>query len=129
MSLGFTVAATKIGVPIAKFLIKNYLGEAAITGSSGLIDIAAQRITDEEQTRLASRQFEDIGDKIVRRLIPLFQDVEDGAAEAIGYEIGLTLAGNVSAEFFVARDLDPAKLGAALRAARPLPAGMYVWAG
>jgi hypothetical protein len=125
MSLGFAVAAAKIGTPIARFLLKNYLGEAAAAAGAGLVDIAAQRISDEEGQRLCDRQFEDIGDKIVRRLLPLFEDIEIGAAEAIAHEIGLTLAGHVSAEFFLERDLEPAKLGTALRAARPLPRNMF----
>jgi hypothetical protein len=71
------------------------------------------------------RQFEDIGDKVVRRLLPLFENVEDVSAEAVAHEVGLTLATHVSAEFFLEQDLDPAKLGIALRAERPLARGMF----
>jgi Leucine-rich repeat (LRR) protein len=125
MSLGFAVAAAKIGVPITKFLLKHYLGEAAAAASSGLLDIAAGKIADEESQRAAARLFEDIGDKIVKRLIPIFEDVDEGTAESIAYEIGLTLEGRISAEFFVERDLDPVILSAAFRSARPLPSGMF----
>jgi len=125
MSLGFAVAATKLGVPIAEFLLKCYIGEGAAASGKGLIDIAASRISDAESQRLAARQFEDIGDKVVRRLLPIFENVEDSASEAVAHEVGLTLAGCVSAEFFLERDLDPAKLGNALRSQRPLQKGMF----
>jgi hypothetical protein len=125
MSLGFAVAAAKIGVPITKFLLKHYLGEAAAGTSSGLLDIAAGKIADEESQRAAARLFEGIGDKIVTRLIPIFQEVDEGTAESIVYEIGVTLEGRVSAEFFVERDLDPARLSAAFRRTRPLPVGVF----
>src|SRR5215472_9966540 len=121
MGLGFGVAATKIGVPIAKFLLKKYLGEASAAGGGGLLEIAGQKLTDEESQRAASRIFEDIGDKIVRRLSPIFQDIEDNSAEAVAHEIGLTLEERVTAEFFVSRDLDPAALTAAFQSARSLP--------
>jgi hypothetical protein len=129
MSLGFAAAAAKLGIPIGKFLLKSCLGEAAAAVGGGIIDVAAQGITDEEQRRLAARQFEDIGDKIVRRLIPLFHDVEDNAAEAIAHEVGLTLASNVSAEFFVERDLDPGKLVRCRVARCPSVASRHVRAG
>jgi hypothetical protein len=125
MSLGFAVAATKLGAPIAEFLLKRYVGEGAGASGKGLIDIAASRISDEESQRSAARQFEDIGDKVVRRLLPMFENIEDSAAEAVAHEVGLTLAGRVSAEFFLQRNLDPAELGNALRSRRPLPKGMF----
>jgi hypothetical protein len=125
MSLGFAAVVAKLGPPIAEFLLKHYISEVAAASGKGLLDIAAGRITDEENQRVAVRQFEDIGDKVVRRLLPLFENVENVSAEAVAYEVGLTLAANLSAEFFLERDLDPAKLGIALRAARPLARGMF----
>jgi hypothetical protein len=125
MGLGFAVAAAKLGAPIADFLLKRYVGEGAAASGKGLIDIAATRINDEESQRLAARQFEDIGDKVVRQLLPIFENVETSAAEAVAHEVGLTLAGRLSAEFFLERDLDPAKLGDAFRSQRPLPKGMF----
>jgi hypothetical protein len=125
MSLGFAVAVAKLGAPIAEFLLKHYISEGAAASGKGLIDIAAGKITDEESQRVAVRQFEDIGDKVVRRLLPLFENLEDISAEAVAYEVGLTLAAHLSAEFFLERDLDPAKLGIALRAARPLARGSF----
>ena len=121
MGLGFGVAVAKIGVPVAKFLLKKYLGEASAAGGGGLLEIAAQKITDEEDQRAAARIFEDIGDKVVRRLLPVFRDIEDSSAEGVAHEIGLTLEERITAEFFVSRDLDPAALTAAFRSARSLP--------
>jgi hypothetical protein len=125
MSLSFAAAALKIGAPLGKFLLKRYLGEGAAASGGALIEIASQRITNEESQRVAARAFEDIGDKVVRRLVPLFEDIDDSTAEAIVNEVGLALAGNVSSEFFVQRDLDPANLGRAIRLHRPLPPAMF----
>jgi Leucine-rich repeat (LRR) protein len=121
MGLGFGVAATKIGVPVAKFLLKKYLGEAFSAGGGGLFEMAAQKIADEESQRAATRIFEDIGDKVVRWLLPIFHDIEDNSAQAIAHEIGLTLEERVTAGFFISRDLDPAALTAAFQSARSLP--------
>jgi hypothetical protein len=125
MSLGFAAAVAKLGPPIAEYLLKRYISEGVAASGKGLLDIAASRITDEESQRVAVRQFEDIGDKVVRRLLPLFENVENLSAEAVAYEVGLTLAAHLSVEFFLERDLDPAKLGIALRAARPLARSMF----
>jgi hypothetical protein len=48
MSLGFAVAAMKLGAPIAEFLLKRCVGEGAGASGKGLIDIAASRISDHQ---------------------------------------------------------------------------------
>ena len=59
----------------------------------GLIDIAASRISDEESRRSAARQFEDIGDKVVRRLLPIFENIEEFCCRSGGSRSGSHLSG------------------------------------
>jgi hypothetical protein len=54
MSLGFAVAAAKLGPPIVEFLLKHYISEGAAASGKGLIDIAAGKITDEESQRVGT---------------------------------------------------------------------------
>lgn len=116
-----------VGGSAAKFLFKNWLSEKGeIAG--GLIDLAKEKFRDQLTHREAARQFEKIGDKIAERLVPLFEREvrrQQINVEAMARELGLTLDGRISAEFFIERNLDPAKLTAAFREARPLPAGMF----
>lgn len=111
MSLGFATAVAKLGPPIAEFLLKHYISEGAAASGKGLIDVAAGRITDEESQRVAVRQFEDIGDKVVRRLLPLFGNVEDVSAEAVASEVGLALAAHFVGGVFPRTGSRPGKIG------------------
>ena len=114
---------TAVGAPLAKILLKSYLGDTTSDLSAGLIDIAKKKIKDYSDQREAQRQFDRLGEEIVQRVLPLFEQAETNPKinpTAVGLELGETLSGNISAEFFVSRDLDVAKISAALRAARPL---------
>ena len=91
MPLTFSVVAAKIGAPIAKFLLKRFLGEAGEAASSGLIEIAAKKIESEADQRAAARVFEEISDRIVKRILPLFANADDIASEAVCTDLGATL--------------------------------------
>src|SRR5207247_7385853 len=114
--------------PLAKFLIKNYLGEAPGAVGEGLIDIAKRKIKDFGDQREAQRLFDGIADRIVKRLVPLFDGAgqeENLNLEAVGYALAGTLEGRIEAEFFIRRDLDPAVVSKAFRDARPLAPGQF----
>jgi hypothetical protein len=125
MPLEFSTAVIAIGVPVSKYLLKHFLGDPISSMTSGLVDIAAKKISSHSEQRLAQRQFEDLGDQIVKRLQPIFSDIPDPSAAAIAHEIGQTLCGNISARNFLDKDLDPTLLGQELRARRPLPPHIY----
>jgi hypothetical protein len=119
---------TVLAVPLAKFLLKNYLGDTGESFGSGLLDIAQNKIKDYGAQRDAQREFERIADRIVNRLSPLFETAERTVnikTEAVACELAKTLEHRISAEFFINRDLDPKLLASAFRAARPLPRGMF----
>lgn len=114
---------TTLGVPLGKFLLKNFLGDPADAVGGSLLDLAKGKIKSYEDQREAHRQFERIGERIVARLVPLFEQAEGNPSlnpEAVAHELAETLESRVSAEFFLTQDLDPARLSAAFRTIRPL---------
>lgn len=125
MSVSFLYAARTMGAPIAVFLLKHFLGEGSAAVGDGAIEIISKKIEDEENQRDAQREFDKLADKIVKKLLPLFSDLDDKAALPIIVELGSTLSSNISAEFFLDRDLDPESIAQALRNARKLPFAMF----
>ncbi|HEX5727108.1 MAG TPA: hypothetical protein VFX98_16645, partial [Longimicrobiaceae bacterium] len=112
-----------VAEPLARLLLKNYLGEPAEGVAGGLLDVAKKRLGSYTEQREAARQFERLGEQVVLRLVPLFEREERNArvnVPTVADELRWTLEGNVSAEFFLSRELDPAKLAASLREARPI---------
>jgi hypothetical protein len=123
-----TVLMKALGAPLAKFLLKKYLSDPAEAVGVSLVDLTQKRITDYADQRKAQRQFEDLGERIVARLVPLFEHETrntDISVPAVAAELAETLGGRISAGFFLTGDLDPAQLTAALRAARPLNIGHF----
>jgi hypothetical protein len=131
MGNGMTIAEIlllKLGTRLSKFLLKTYLKEPGETIGDDLVDIAKGKIEGLLDRREAKRQFEGIGEKIAAQLLPFF-DAEtlpqEVNPEAVVDQLARTLDGNISAEFFLTRDLDPSKLIAELKRVRPLPKGQF----
>ncbi len=80
MSVSFLYAARTMGAPIAVFLLKHFLGEGSAAVGDGAIEIISKKIEDEENQRDAQREFDKLADKIVKKLLPLFSDLDDKAA-------------------------------------------------
>ncbi|HEX6902171.1 MAG TPA: NACHT domain-containing protein [Thermoanaerobaculia bacterium] len=118
----------KLGTRLAKFLLKTYLKEPGAAIGSDLIDIAGKKIESYFDRKAVVRQFEAIGESLVAHLQPFFE-VEalphEVNSEAVVDQLSQTLNGNISAEFFLARELDSSKLLAALRNSHPLPSGQF----
>jgi hypothetical protein len=118
-----TVLLKSLGVPLGKFLLKRYLSDPAEGVGEALLDLAQTRISEYSDQRKAQRQFEDLGERIAARLVPLFEEegrYEEFSIPAVAWELAHTLNGHISADFFIAEALDPAQLAAALRQARPM---------
>jgi NACHT conflict system protein/NACHT domain-containing protein/Leucine Rich Repeat (LRR) protein len=127
MSVG-EILLVKLGSRLAKFLLKTYLKEPGEAVGAELVDIAKGKIEGYLDRQEAKRQFERIGERIAAQLLPFFEAEtlpHEISAEAVIDQLARTLEGNISAEFFLARDLDPAKLIAELRRVRPLPRGQF----
>jgi len=122
------ILVVKLGTRLSKFLLKTYLKEPGETIGDDLLDVAKGKIEDVFDRREAKHQFERIGEKIAAQLLPFFEAETLPAEvnpEAVIDQLARTLEGNVSAEFFLARDLDPTKLITELRRIRPLPMGQF----
>ncbi|MDC0711754.1 leucine-rich repeat domain-containing protein [Stigmatella sp. ncwal1] len=137
MSLMTSLILPIVGPPVAKLLLKKYLsglGDAQVLGLNAaqagegvgeqLVDIAAEKLSDMVDRRQAVRVFEEIADKIILQLAPLFEEAQKRGhlnLEAVAHELASALSGRISADFLIARELDPAKLSRAFREAHPLP--------
>ncbi len=118
----------KLGTRLAKFLFKTYLGRPGEVFGDDLTDIGKGQIESLFARRDASRVFEGLGERIAAQLLPLFEDADNHGGivvAAVTAEVEATLDGKISPEVLVGKDLDPTKLLAELRAARPLPQGQF----
>jgi hypothetical protein len=136
-----TPLLTITGKPVAKYLLKKYLAkledahllskelsEAGEGVGEQLTDIAAEKLASKVDQRQAARIFEDIADKIVLQLAPLFEEAQKQGhlnIEAIIFELGRALSGKISADLLLTRELDPAKLATAFREVHPLPRAQF----
>jgi NACHT N-terminal Helical domain 1 len=80
MPLDFFFATKAIGTSLAELLLKHFLGEPAAAAGKGLIEIAAKAIEDGATQDEARLRFEELGNKVVKRIQPLFRDLPDHAA-------------------------------------------------
>ena len=118
----FELLVGAIGVPLAKFLAKQWLGdtaEGAVAG--GTIDYLKSRLGSEREARRAARQVEELAERIVDGLQPYFER-EQGKGfelEPVVTELQLTLDGHATAGSVVAARLDPKKLYDRWLQARP----------
>lgn len=119
------ILLSTLALPVGKFLLKKYLElpEPADAIADELLKLAGKKITDPFEKEDAKQEFEKLASNVVRQLVPLFEGMSDDKTELICAEMQATLSGNLDAEFFLKRDLDPARLTQAFKEARPLPAG------
>jgi Leucine-rich repeat (LRR) protein len=106
--------ATSLGAAVAKFLFKRYLGEAGEVGGEALADVGKDKIKDALERRAAARKFEGVADRIVAKIGSSLEREGrlDGGVnlKAVAIELAATLEGRVSADEFLAADLDAASL-------------------
>ncbi len=118
-----------LGARFTKLLVESWLGkEAGTTVLGDVFDILKGRIQSGADQKKAKREFEELGDRMARELLPLFERaVQQGHvnAEAVVLELEATLAGLTSSRFLVQRDLDSGAILADLRQSRPLPVGHF----
>ena len=109
----FELLVPAIGVPLAKFLAKEWLGDGAGTAvAGGAIDYLKSRLSSERDARRAARQVDEMAEQVVEGLEPFFAR-EQGKGfelEPVVVELQLTLEGQASAGSVVANRLDPKKL-------------------
>ncbi|HEX4966186.1 MAG TPA: leucine-rich repeat domain-containing protein [Thermoanaerobaculia bacterium] len=122
------ILVVKLGTRLGKILLKSYLRDPAEAIGEDLLDVAKGRIESYVDRREAKRQFERIGERIAEQLEPLFVHEfqrDQVSVEAVISQLSEALDGRISAEFFLERDLDSAKLQAELKRLHPLPGGQF----
>jgi len=112
----------KIGDSVSKLLLKNFFGDTTVDIGNSLIDISRPYISEQLNQRKAKRQFEDLGDKVAQKIIPLFEhEATNISVEAVIYEVALALENNVSAKAVVECGLDPKLLSKAFKDSHVFP--------
>ncbi len=115
-----------VGSSVAKLLLKKYLASSEVAQLFGeeLTKLAVAGLKSKLEQRQAIRVFEDLADKIVNQLTPLFEEAGRRGnlnTEAVAKELGATLEGRISPDLLLSSDMAPDKLVRALRDSRPLP--------
>ncbi len=130
-----------VGIAGVKFLAKKSI--AAVAGATGVLDgeVAGEmaggvmdwfknKVTDEAKRDMLTRPLVDLPQTIASKLKPLFVEEQQRRQqdarlkelddEAVGAQLCLTLEDRASLEFFLAGNLDAAKVTEQLRDVRPL---------
>lgn len=119
----------KLAGRFTKILAEAYFGKGTVSATAGdLVDTLLGRIPGEAEKRKARREFEELGDRMARELLPLFQSAERQGhlnPEAVVYALELTLDDRTTARFLVERDLEPGRILEELYKSRPLPSGHF----
>lgn len=118
----------KLAAQISKILLASHLGVAGKL-SGTLVDLAEGRFKDILEHREVARRFERLGEQVVGKLRPLFeQEVPAGqeiSFEAVTLELVQTLGNQVTAELFVAERLETERIFQTLNTTRPFPENQF----
>ena len=104
------------GHAIAKAVLKLWLGDStiALDVSSSLVDLLQAKTSDIFARRQAERQFEDIGEKVAKNLMPYFQResrLDESSATAVALAVAETFDRTpLTAEHIVVNNLEPGLL-------------------
>jgi NACHT domain len=112
-----TVVAIDIGKAVAKSIFKFWMKDSELGQdiSSSLIDLISSKTLDTLAQRKGNRQFEDIGDKISKDILPLLTSenihLDEGERRAVAIEIVEMLNNSrLSIELLLQKNLQPIQL-------------------
>ena len=125
MSL-LTAAAIEVGKAVAKSIFKFWMKDSELGQdiSSSLIDLVGSKTSDTFAQRKGNRQFEDIGDKISKNVLPLLKseniNLDEGERRAIAITVAETLnKSSLSTELLLKQNLQPILLEQYLNVVNP----------
>ncbi|HSF30392.1 MAG TPA: hypothetical protein VLK82_07965 [Candidatus Tectomicrobia bacterium] len=105
------------GPAIAKAVLKVWLKDRKFASdvTSSLVDLIRAKTTDVMAQRRASRQFEEIGERVAENLLPVFEmegaHLDESSRTAVAQAMAETLNSSaIDAELLAERDLDPTQL-------------------
>jgi hypothetical protein len=109
-----------------KAILKVWLKDRKFASdiASSLMDLLKSKTADVIAQRRASRQFEEIGEKVAESLLPVFEmegaHLDESSCTAVALAVAETLnKSSIDAELLAARDLDLTKLVGHLLASHP----------
>lgn len=113
--------ATALIGPIAKLLLKSWIGDVGSEVGWGLFEVAKQKFADRRQAAEAQRKATTVASAVVADLERYFATERSDAheLEAAAHELGVTIERHVQASFLVHHGLAPDAIAAALLEARP----------
>ncbi len=117
-----------LAIPLAKVLVKSYLGEPAATVAGGLLTIAARSVDDEFSQKQIEREFTALAESIIRRILPLFENaknLDQGSLKAVTLQIAEALKHSATTKHFLANDLDCQTIYRSIAASHPSPQGQF----
>ncbi len=119
----------KLGARLTKLLIESWLGKGAgTTIAVVVVDLLTGRFQSTADRRKAEREFEELGDRMARELLPLFESAEKQGhvnAEAVVLALESNLAGLTRSVYLIQKDLDPGTILTDLRTTPSLPPAQF----
>jgi hypothetical protein len=105
----------ELGTAISKSILKCWLKDLPLAqdASLGLVDLLKARTSDVLAQRKGNRQFEEIGERVGKSLLPLFESEGASLTENSKTAVALAVAdvfNNLSSKLLVERSLDPSEL-------------------
>lgn len=109
------VLALSVGPAIAKAILKSWLKDSDIASNTtaSLIDLISSKTNDVLARQRTHRQFEEIGEKVVENLLPVFREagLDESSLEAIGLAVASTIGSvPLDVKILLQKDLDPSHL-------------------
>jgi hypothetical protein len=118
-----------LGARFTKLLVESWFGKGAGTTIVGdVVDVFKGRIQSTADQKKAKRELEELGDRMARELLPLFEDAERLGhvnVEAVALALDSALAGLKSSRPLVQKDLEPGAILGELKQTRPLPSAQF----
>ena len=125
MSL-LTVAAIDVGKAVAKSIFKFWMKDSELGQniSSSLIDLVSSKTSDALAQRKGNREFEDIGDKISKDILPLLKSenihLDEGERRFVAIAVADTLnESRLSIDLLLQKNLQPTQLEQYLHTVSP----------
>ncbi|HET9228256.1 MAG TPA: NACHT domain-containing protein, partial [Thermoanaerobaculia bacterium] len=119
----------KLGARFTKLLIESWLGKGARSTVAGdAVDVLSGRIQSVADRKKAERELDELGDRMARELLPLFENAEKQGhvnADAVVLALESTLSGLMGTPYLIQKDLDPGSILTETRKTRPLPAAQF----
>lgn len=116
-NLLLVAAGIEIGKAIAKQIFKLWVKDIPLAEdiSSGLLDLIGSKTSDAFAKREGDRQFEKIGDKITKSILPLLKaehiNLDEGERNAIALEVASTLnKSRLTSDILLQQNLQPSQL-------------------